>query len=371
MSQSPIRYIPFLDALRAIAVLLVLVHHWMPHDSVLNAFSNGLMGVTLFFVLSGYLISKILFVQKSSGQSTGSVLKTFYVRRALRIFPVYYLVLILLFLLGDDLLKPDGLASYFLYLQNFRFAALEAFEWPNGHLWSLAVEEQFYLVWPLVLLVVPKKFLKRAICILIAIGPLSRVFGSLMLEHIALNGEMIHVLMPTTLDCFGIGTLLAYFEVYEKTRFERVVASKMVWLYTIASFLLYALFDLFVEGLVHDGSLRLLFSLFSIGVVILSLGPTINLKCKSRPFQPLLYFGKISYGVYLFHPYVMILFLYATNYLSSQSGTWYSEVSNVVSGYTVIRVFVVFLITFGISTLSWEIFERPINNLKHRALYKG
>src|SRR5438105_11085010 len=97
-------YMPQLDSLRAFAVLLVIISHWFSRQHFLNRFAdNCILGVTLFFVLSGYLITNILLANKNvidNGGLLGSAYKTFYIRRSLRIFPIYYLLIIILFSLN-------------------------------------------------------------------------------------------------------------------------------------------------------------------------------------------------------------------------------------------------------------------------------
>jgi peptidoglycan/LPS O-acetylase OafA/YrhL len=153
----PVRQkIPQLDAVRGIAILVVLAHNLHGFSSLpLSLFSKyGWMGVDLFFVLSGFLITGILLDSKSSE----GYFRNFYARRCLRIWPLYYSVLILMFVILP-LVRPQDISellqrsspwwSYPLFLQNFLVAAPALAVGPLGVSWSLAVEELFYLVWPL------------------------------------------------------------------------------------------------------------------------------------------------------------------------------------------------------------------------------
>ena len=158
------RYIKQLDSIRAIAVILVLIWHWLPKTSILNTFRTGPFGVTIFFVLSGFLITKILLDNRNNAErlnnSKGTVLKSFYSRRILRIFPAYYLTVFLTLLLhrklGLSFPFPEFLSSI-TYTSDFYVFELK--KWPllTPHFWSLSVEEQFYLIWPLIILFIPKK----------------------------------------------------------------------------------------------------------------------------------------------------------------------------------------------------------------------
>jgi len=158
--------IPGLDGIRAIAFLLVFSVHT---DYVYI----GWVGVQLFFVLSGFLITDILLRMKDTLRA-GGYFKKFYGRRFLRIFPLYYFYLLIMFIVTAALifygyrinymrLYQDQLPYALAYIYNF-FNASPAYNgesWLVGHLWSLSVEEQFYLAWPLLIFLTPKKRLKK------------------------------------------------------------------------------------------------------------------------------------------------------------------------------------------------------------------
>jgi peptidoglycan/LPS O-acetylase OafA/YrhL len=145
---------PQLDGLRCVAVLLVIWEHAGP---VWFRVTGG-FGVRWFFVLSAYLITGILLRER--GAPLGATLQAFYMRRALRILPPYYLLLAAVALSGIPLISGRELAAHALYLSNWWFLTQH---WSReiGHLWSLAVEEQFYLVWPALVLMLPTRALPR------------------------------------------------------------------------------------------------------------------------------------------------------------------------------------------------------------------
>jgi len=139
------RYVQ-LDGLRAFAVALVIISHWLPASYFINYLPNGEIGVDLFFVLSGFLISEILIKAKdkmSVGQLSGiSIYRSFVFRRALRIFPIYYLSLAILRVLPTPLQFKQNFFYYVTYTTNIYFYQIR--HWNFGsHLWTLAVEEQF------------------------------------------------------------------------------------------------------------------------------------------------------------------------------------------------------------------------------------
>lgn len=159
-------YMKQLDGLRGLAVFAVFLSHFPPHPLVERLLPWGRLGVQLFFVLSGYLITGILLRSKDTvargGATHGSVWRSFYARRVLRIFPLYYATLLILFTL--DLCDVRPVIGYQLsYLINFHIASTGVKVGSTTHFWSLAVEEQFYLVWPWIVLLVPFRWLPRVL----------------------------------------------------------------------------------------------------------------------------------------------------------------------------------------------------------------
>src|ERR1700754_2151344 len=152
------RYIKELDSIRAIAVLLVIISHWIPPNIPINILPNGPIGVNIFFVLSGFLITWILLENRKKTEelenTRGTVLKNFYIRRILRIFPIYYLVVFVLYIFSESSGTEirSALPYYLTYTSNFHFFYIDKWDGILSHLWSLAVEEQFYLLWPSIML---------------------------------------------------------------------------------------------------------------------------------------------------------------------------------------------------------------------------
>ncbi len=216
--RSHAGFIPALDGLRGIAIILVLLHHFTYYrptagvDALIgNVVFFGWTGVDLFFVLSGFLITGILLDTRDSER----YFTTFYARRILRIFPLYYLVLFLAFvvlpkfpavhpvLVGQDDLPPQW--PYWLYLTNVLIADRG---WVHGWVdvaWSLAIEEHFYLVWPLVIWLCPPRLVAVLCAVIILAEPAARVFArAAMVESLP-----IYVLTWFRLDGLAMGALLA------------------------------------------------------------------------------------------------------------------------------------------------------------------
>lgn len=204
-SATPPRLVQ-LDALRAFAIAGVLVHHFAPAAAAVAPV--GPAGVKLFFVLSGYLITGILLNyrdQVDGGAASGwGMIRKFYFRRFLRIFPVYFFVLGLTMAIGYPPVR-ETFWWHATYLTNVYIATTGV--WPGflSPFWTLAVEEQFYLVWPWVVLFAPRRHLWRVVVGMIASAVLFRAAG----VAAGLDPNRVCVLPAACLDTLGMGALLA------------------------------------------------------------------------------------------------------------------------------------------------------------------
>ena len=285
----------------------------------------------------------------------------FYSRRALRIFPIYYLTLFLVWSFG---LTVSNGWPYFLYVQNIQFAVSGFFDGVNGHLWSLAVEEQFYLFWPFVMLLTPKQHLLKAIIISAAIGPISRLVGLEWFSILGKYPEMIHVLTPTTLDCFGIGALLAYFETYRFDSYLKFARSLGPLLIGITGVLLYLIFRHFREGILDDLFHRTVISMWCIYLIPLNYRINTDRFSSSMIFKIFLHIGKVSYGIYLFHPYVKVWFDWLRALIiQSINNEFIIGIVNYLFNYK-IQFVLLTILTIALASFSWWLIESPINKLK-------
>ncbi|WP_315819844.1 acyltransferase [Paraflavitalea speifideaquila] len=227
MAIGKLGFIKELDTFRFIAVVLVIVSHWVP-DSVMNKLPNGFMGVTFFFGLSGFLIShNLLVVRKQIDEEHKSTprkaLINFYLRRTLRIFPLYYLVIILLYVANKNIF--DGNTIWFVtYSSNILFFIKQSWQGMLSHFWSLAVEEQFYLVWPIVILFVPIRYMLRLFIITIA----SSITYKLIMAAFCPTLFYPDLLPIGAFDSFGLGAILAYKYVYKRT-FRILDTRNLLW----------------------------------------------------------------------------------------------------------------------------------------------
>jgi len=326
-----------LDSLRAFAVLAVLAHHLLPVSKFIpeDFLTLGLLGVRFFFTLSGFLITGILLRSQS--------ISTFYLRRAMRIFPAYYVCLLIVFILG-----VENVRQYFLwhvsYLSNVLFAFHPGASNVTGHLWSLGVEEQFYLVWPWLILKVRWKriWLLPTIAILFAL-----IYKTVI--AFTVGGHLAGALLPFgCLDSLGLGGLLACFS-YDETlkRYrERFMQSSLI----VGAFIVAAQFFFY---LLNRGT-RIFYATAYLGVSLIFtwlVGKAADGKLgKWTEARPLLYTGKISYGLYLWHNFMPPLVIWILGYVPSAL--------QMAVAATVL--------TFVVAALSWKFLEGPLNSLKDR-----
>jgi peptidoglycan/LPS O-acetylase OafA/YrhL len=192
--------IPSLDGLRAISISLVVAGHWAElryHSDIAGAFAN--LGVRIFFIISGFLITTLLLKEHEKTSTIG--LREFYVRRAYRILPAAIAFMLPVFVIFWGQLRWYHMAAAALYVVNFDFGH----PWFLGHLWSLSVEEQFYFLWPGVL----KKWYRHRVAILagvVAFAPIYRV----ACHFVGLHGKADET-FPAVADVLAIGCLLAIF----------------------------------------------------------------------------------------------------------------------------------------------------------------
>ena len=231
--MSKITYIKQLDGLRCIAVLGVLIFHLIgPTSFFLDKIPFG-YGVDLFFVLSGFLISKILFTVKDKGSNNYLLdFRNFFIRRALKIFPIYYITIAFLYFIQ---FQNYSEVHYWVatYTTNIWICLEKPYLGSYNHLWSLAVEEQFYLFWPFLIFLINKDKLK--LLLVITIGT-SLLFKTGLYLYKGGWSPAINAFTLSCMDTLGLGALLAYCVHYEKKLYEKYFLNKFLF---IAIFLIY------------------------------------------------------------------------------------------------------------------------------------
>jgi peptidoglycan/LPS O-acetylase OafA/YrhL len=311
----------------------------------------------LFFVLSGFLITRILLINGEecarTGTSVWKALKTFYVRRILRIFPVYYLLLF--FLLVIDYKNTHNI---FLWIATFSSNIYQSvhnvYIGDFNHFWSLAVEEQFYLFWPFLIFFVKPRFRLFSILAIIVLAILYKFY----LFSIGANWMAISYSTISCMNALGLGALAAYLTLYRED-----VAAKIVQVRVLLPVLTVYVLLLFV-GHYYSIAWYLVIGDEFLFAIASSL---IILKASQNGFEGILknilenkfviYSGKVSYGMYLFH-------LFAPTLL----GLLFGVIGCAIPGkyYFAIGCYA---LTFLLAHLSWRFIESPINKLKSRFNY--
>lgn len=303
-----IQYYRQLDGIRAVAALMVMYMHFVVafksdsaiYQAIAKYASFGQTGVSIFFVLSGFLITRILMATKGSAR----FFSDFYIRRALRIFPLYYLFLFLFYflvpLLQNIPIAPAGKQFYaWVYLQNFAMT----FNWDAvvpSHYWSLAVEEHFYFLWPCLVYFFNKKGIKIAIAGILIIAFICRL--------VLINkGFEVFYFTFTRMDELAMGALLAVWELEGKLKGNAkkfIVGLVLVLLPAIVLWVKVTGQAMVVVQVVKYNLLSL--SCFClVGYVIALQGTSwVSRILTSRFFQ---FSGKISYGLYVYHPLCFFL----------------------------------------------------------------
>jgi peptidoglycan/LPS O-acetylase OafA/YrhL len=346
-------YMPQLDALRAFAVLAVLVGHAMPWIGEVVPLAQA--GVRLFFVLSGYLITALLlrYREQAEGGGRWGALARFYVRRGLRIWPLYFFIIALA--LAFDV-GPVHEVLPWLLTHTVNFCIALRGEWVDGffHFWTLAVEEQFYLAWPLVVLFAPRRLLLPVTLGLIAVGPLYRGWA---VSH---GWGVIWTYCPTPacFDTLGAGALLALLlhnpaRAGGVDRGLRLVALPAGLAAVVLLSVLRRYGVPWPQEILFDLALALVFSW-----LVRSAGRGVGgLPGWVLGARPILYLGTISYGVYAYHVFLPEFLPALTRTVVSGLG-----VSTPTPGWLRIAAFAVCLI--AVPMLSWHFLEKPINALK-------
>jgi len=299
-----------LDGLRGIAILLVVFYH---NFGFVKYFFFGWLGVDLFFVLSGFLITDILL----NTVNKPGYFKNFYAKRVLRIFPLYYLSLIIFLLILprikdfplDFSFYIDHQWWFWTYLQNW-FLIFHNVGYTTTaiqHYWSLAVEEQFYIVWPLLIFIIRKPRILLFITVLLLLGVIGTRLYMWTMQIKDLNYFGLYTY--TRIDGICIGSMLAILQ-FMRSRFINKYFTGLILLLAAMNFVFYFVnkefnFTYPYLAIVGYTTFAMLFAII-VHEVIQGNNKFFNFILNIRPLK---FFGKISYGLYIFHwPIYLILY---------------------------------------------------------------
>ncbi len=346
-------YLPGLNGLRAIAALSVVISHIsltgiadfglpMLHELPMAGY-----GVTLFFVISGFLITYLL-INEIKKTNTVDIPK-FYIRRILRIWPIYYLFIFISVLVFVFLNKIEQILTPELWYYVF-FAANLPFITQNGililiHYWSIGVEEQFYLFWPWVTRFSGNKILIAAIIILIVLFA-TKLFFWLTMGSSSFGYRFF---MVTRFHCMMIGAIGAILYSSSNLNFIRLAGNKVIQLISWILFFTMGLGIFHVPAVIGQ-------ELIAVASLSMILGQVLNknkfLNLEKKVFD---FIGKISYGIYVIHPLIILLLSYFYKSIEINMFLKYILVYSSVLVSTVL-----------ISWLSYTYFEKPFLNLKSK-----
>lgn len=371
-------YVPELDGVRGVAVLSIVllhyVHNLLPADAsgVLGALRTALRlswtGVDLFFVLSGFLIGGIVLDRVRSA----TFFRTFYVRRVLRIVPLYAVVVAGLFAAraASDLLvgpawerllaKPYPLCVYLTFTQNVQVALKADFSGPwTAVTWSLALEEQLYLLLPFLAWLLPPRWRAPAFVVLVVVGPLSRLAA---VARWGLAGIAVaYAMLPCRLDGFFLGVCAAL-----------LVRSDAAWCVavrrgashpaTVAAGLLAALPFFVWSPLAVPWAAVVGYTVFALAATAIVLSPVVRplgWPAALLRLAPLRHLGRLAYGIYLLHPIVLgVVF-----------ATTVGRVPSLASPADAGLVALAAVATWLLCLASFHAFERPLTRWGHRFRY--
>lgn len=370
-----------LTSIRALAFFAIFLFHINVYGSGNLGIQGGYLGVEAFFVLSGFLLTPIL-VEMKSNLNRKDFFIHFYGRRALRIFPLYYAYIVLVASMsyltishyGYSAIAPTKgtliISQMNRFIEQLPWTATYTYDFFHAsiyaknslfasHFWSLAVEEQFYLVWPLAILFVPTNHLKRFLLFIIVFGPLIRTFLAVITDAHMIPGlrqtdRAIYALPFSYVDAFAAG---GYFALYGKSS-----SSYWVWLSIVFVFMLGVITSWLWTGQIHLGDLgygpfmRDSYKIAWGYSVVNLMFAYILIHVRNKSFMPILfenpllvYLGTISYGLYVFHIPVILL-VHSTMYDFPE----------------LVQDLAILLITVIISMISYEYMEKRFINSKDK-----
>jgi peptidoglycan/LPS O-acetylase OafA/YrhL len=345
------RYVPYLDGLRGLAIMGVLADHF--HVPLPPLFHVGPVGVRFFFILSGYFITLSLWKVREADLTSPlhrvSLLFRFYLQRLLRIGPPFYLALAVGAAFGIHEIYDN---IFWIATFNTNHYIIWRGYWPGeiSHYWSLAVQEQFYLVWPLFVLTLPRR---AFIPSMLACMAFALIFRMACIST-GTNEVIRWVTLLGCLDSFAMGALVAYLK--QAKLLEKIHLLSRTWMLALplAAFACYFLARWMTTLPYNNVCLALAesFDAFFLAWLLVSAITGVTGRYSHiLGWTPLVYLGRISYGIYVYHVFIIVLL---TPFL----------VANGLDLLT--RTAVLLTVTLLLSSLSWHWLEQPIIAWKNR-----
>lgn len=328
--------IPSLNGLRAISIFFVLFSHFQYRNLHLDPPFGGQLGVNIFFIISGFLIT-ILLLKEESKYGTVS-LKKFYIRRSLRILPLYYLLLLCYFIFQlNGIIKLNSISwiSSLTYTRYF----FQGVNWEVEHLWSLNIEEHFYLIWPIVF-VYFKKYRQLFSIMIIMFIPIVRLYTDISFMHFFTRADALMIGCLLALKYNKLKILL------DKSTFFIVLPLILLIMIDIVGYRIIPIHNLGLQiqlGRTLLGEYGIITNICICLIIILAIVPQNNLFYRFLNSAPLNYLGILSYSIYIWQQ----LFF-------SDSLGWLSSFP--------INILLILIA----ATFSYEFYETPFLRLKER-----
>jgi len=365
-------YFKQLNGIRFIAVFLVLLDHWLVP---ILPIPLGHLGVVIFFVLSGFLITRILFLNADEIHRTKlsvwpKIIRFIY-RRSLRIFPIYFILLFIGLIFNISNFKE--LWPWLLsYTPNFYIMIKGQWLGTWDHLWSLAVEEQYYLIFPYFILFLNKKNYLSLFAIMIGLGIMSRLIFYFMMPHDIIEKYwMFSYVNPiSAIDCFGLGGLLAYYYHYDHVLFLKIDQKKNYLPITIAAVVITLVLSNYSEYTydnvwfsIFERSVSAIFAYFLILTALKEKNHYLGQLLENRV---IVYLGSISYGIYLYHNLIFNFYHQNGNTIWGFLSNNFTFLNSLNPEFIILKFAINFLLLIGIASFSWFYIEKPINRFKNR-----
>lgn len=363
-------YIPQFDVIRFFAAFMIVIYHsyvawkgWygIPHiltvdnNSEFSVFGRHIdqfirnmpVGVDIFFFISGYLLTYLLVAEKQKFNRVD--IPKFYIRRGLRIWPLYFFLVaiapLLINWLGE---KHPVYWPTIAMINNFQTIWTQSWDYPFSHFWSICIEEHFYLIWPVIVAFVPNKKLISAIALLIGIS-----WGYKIYTYMFLPGNWYHLYLHTLsrMDVILLGGMLAV--IYLKKPFTFRVSNTVMAGIIAFLVIMMAYDDMSNYENIFNGVLRK--SIYMVLLAIPLMDFLFNDKRRNRilEFRPLLYLGKISYGIYMYGNILVLV-----------------VIKKIMYGFHINNIYVYFtliiILSLIIPVISYELLEKPFLKLKQR-----
>jgi len=363
-------YFPQLDIIRFFAALMIIVYHayicwcgWYkiprlltvgdyktlssigkPIDQLIHNFP---IGVDIFFFISGFLITFLLLKEK---RNFGKIkLLNFYIRRSLRIWPLYFFLIAIapLIVWWMRAESPNYLPNI-LFLNNFHTISTEQWTFPFSHFWSICIEEHYYILWPLLLTLIPRKHLP-----LLFVFTFSLSFGFKIYTMLATANSWLPIYMNTLsrMDVIVLGALVAYIHIDHPIRFSISKLATSVLVILIICFL--AFDNLSNIDSMYSGVTKRFFYMLLIALSLMNFMFNPNVIIDAKKWNWLLYLGRISYGIYMYGNIIVVIVMV-----------------KIMQAYSINNIYLFFILVLTLSILipiiSYEILEKPFLKLKDK-----